>query len=83
MPPRVPSAIAESSGPVCGSSPPDGVLCEPPEDPPEVPPPPADLTSRVSDGFGLFAGVHVVVVPSALMVRTPAVKVTLPLFAGV
>lgn len=65
MPPRVPRAIAESSGPVCGSR------------------PPAAVTSRVSEGPGLPAGVHVVVVPSALMVSTPAVKVTLPVFLGV
>ena len=41
------------------------------------------MTSRVSEGLGLLVGVQVVVVPSALMVRTPAVKVTLPVFFGV
>ncbi|GDY43260.1 hypothetical protein SANT12839_041420 [Streptomyces antimycoticus] len=34
-------------------------------------------------GLGVVAGVQVVVVPSALMVRVEAVKVTFPLFLGV
>lgn len=50
--------------------------------PPAPPPPDAD-TSGVSDGPGSSVGVQVVVVPSALMVSTPAVKVSLPLFRGV
>ena len=92
MPPSVPRAIAESAGPVCGSCPPESEppwLPEPedPEEPdepePEPEPPPAAFTSRVREGFGLFEGEQVVVVPRALMVRTPAVKVTLPDFFGV
>ncbi len=55
---------------------------EPPEDDADEPPP-AAVTSRVRDGFGLLVGVQVVVVPSALMVSVPAVKVTLPLLPGV
>ena len=50
---------------------------------PAPPPPPAAFTSSVSEGPGLLVGVQVVVVPSALMVSTPAVNVTLPLFPGV
>lgn len=78
MAPRVPKARTESVGPVCGRvspvvSAPDRVVV----------PPPGAVTSSSSEGPGLLPGVQVVVVPIALMVSTPAVKVTLPLFLGV
>ncbi len=93
MPPSVPSAMTESSGPVFGRVPPESVPVPLPVEPvepvdplePEEPPdePPAPVTSSVSDGPGLLVGVHVVVVPRALMVSTAAVNVTLPDAFGV